>query len=198
MRLLLHSNSAINAWIYAYRLREFRNIIKQDCLALACCRQRADSHCCTSPSCVSSSTCCSCPPHCCTPPCSLVERITCCYGKEESRDVNNSVVTNGGATNAFQTWFEQEVNLKDEELTASTVTSAKTAASVTSQTNNNGSDRVRSSSETQIFTVSRDEKTRTVKERRDVTCRRTSSCDSGNVSDSEIFSSNSTQKSLTL
>ena len=38
VRLLLHSNSAINVWVYGYRLREFRETFKHDCLRLPCCR----------------------------------------------------------------------------------------------------------------------------------------------------------------
>ena len=72
VRLLLHSNSAINVWVYGYRLREFRETFKHDCLRLPCCR----------------STCCrTCRCYCCEPDDNTQLFVTAAADRTISRSV---------------------------------------------------------------------------------------------------------------
>lgn len=42
MRLLLHSNSAVNFFIYSARVKDFREALRKDFRALFCCRSSRD------------------------------------------------------------------------------------------------------------------------------------------------------------
>ena len=45
VRIFLHSNTAVNVWIYGGRLREFRDCFQKDCLALPCCQIKCCKRC---------------------------------------------------------------------------------------------------------------------------------------------------------
>ena len=170
VRLLLHSNSAINAWIYAYRLKEFRSIMKQDCLALPCCRHRSMRTC---------STACSCP----SLSCAALNIFSCCRSNDESHDVNTAT-TKHTRSNGFNSCFDNEVDLKDE-------TPVVTVTSATDQRQNDANVFTISHGK-KANMLPHD----TITHRRQRSC----SCDSGHVSDSELASTTTTsaQKSLTL